>query len=92
MSEFLYLLFLIVGLPAFLSRVVMRGNWPTIARAFAIWAAILLSAFFLMTSSIEQSLGWACIFALFWSFTAVPLIVVCFKVLRAVGVVSLPAD
>lgn len=73
--EVFALLGLYVIIPTLIARLLLRADGRLVLRAYGIWAVILFGAFLAMTRSLEQGLGWAFIFGLFWTIPAIPILV-----------------
>ncbi len=80
MWEVLFALGLFVVVPAFIARVLVRGQWRTIIKAFTIWTALLLGSFQIMTGSFEQAMAWATVDGMFLTIVAVPALTLFFRV------------
>lgn len=80
--EVLVLLFLYLGLPVAVSRLLTRARWREIANAYCIWLAIVLLGGASMGNSIGEKLGWPMIFGLFYTILAIPVMI---WVFRAIG-------
>lgn len=64
--------------PIILARYVVRAQWRTVGYACAIWYGFLLLAFGAFAGG--DGLGWAMIFAMFYSIPAVPIIALLFRI------------
>lgn len=80
MWEVLFALSLFVFVPAFIARILVRGQWRTIVKAFAIWVALLLGSFLIMTGNLEQAMAWATVYGMFLTIVAVPALTLFFRV------------
>jgi hypothetical protein len=58
--------------PVLLARFLVRADWRTIRNACLIWYGFLFLAFGAGTSA--EAVGWAMIFAMYFSVLAVPLV------------------
>jgi hypothetical protein len=61
-----------VAVPVVLARFVVRAEWRTIRNACLFWYGFLFIAFGAGTSA--EAVGWAMIFAMYFSIVAVPLV------------------
>lgn len=58
-------------IPVALARFLVRADWRTVRNACLVWYGFLVIAF---GAAGQEGLGWALIFAMFYSIPAVPLI------------------
>lgn len=77
--EVLVLLFLYLGLPVAVSRLLTRANCREIANAYCIWLVILLIGGASMGNTIGEKLGWPMIFAMFYTTLAIPMMIWIFR-------------